>query len=356
MSRSNRFILITLVLVLVATAMIWIGCEMGRRDLVGPREPLGPAISPSPIMLGIDQVIAVQNRHTDRLLTIENVVGTGTTRLADGRYAIQIMVKAAGSEEKLPKTLEGVPVIVVETGEIIAEAAPTDRIRPVPCGVSGNNIGMNPPGRNGVVCYAGTIGCVVEKGGESYFLSNNHIFAQTNRGQIGERIVQPAPADHEVVCTQDDNDVVAYLSDFCEIKWNPLRNSNTIDAAIAKIKPGIEFTCAMVNDYFTPSSTPAEAFIGMKIKKCGRTTGLTFGEVTTINATIVVNYTLAGYARFEGQIGYTKLTESGDSGSLIVTQDGNHPVALHFAGSATAGFGNPIQAVLDYFGVTVCGN
>ncbi len=356
MSKSKRIVLMSMLLTLALTAVIWIGCEMGRRDLVGPREPLQPAIGPSPVTFGVDQVMAIQNRHTDRLLGIENVVGTATTRLADGRYAIQIMVKTSGAEDKLPKLLEGVPVIVVETGEIVAEAAPTDRIRPVPCGVSGNNIGMNPPGRNGVVCYAGTIGCVVTKAGESYFLSNNHVFAQTNRGVPGEKIVQPSPADHEVVCAQDDNDVVAYLSEFCEIKWNPLRNSNTIDAAIAKIKPGVEFTCAMVNNYFTPSSTPAEAFIGMKLKKCGRTTGLTFGEVTSINATILVNYTLAGYARFENQIGYTKMNESGDSGSLIVTEDGNHPVALHFAGSSTGGFGNPIQAVLDYFGVTVCGN
>jgi len=355
MSRSKRLIFGSMLLVMALTAVIWIGCEMGRRDLVGPREPLSPAIGPSPVAFGVDQVMAIQNRHTNQLLAIDGVVGTGTTRLADGRYAVQIMVKTAESGNKLPKALEGVPVVVVETGEIFAEAAPTDRIRPVPCGVSGNNIGMNPPGRNGVVCYAGTIGCVVEKGGKNYFLSNNHVFAQTNRGQIGEKIVQPAPADHEVVCTQDDNDVVAYLADFCEIKWNPLRNSNTIDAAIAEIKPGIEFTCAMLNNYFTPSTVPATAYIGMKIKKCGRTTGLTFGEVTTINATIVVDYTLAGYARFEGQIGYTKLTESGDSGSLIVTEDGNHPVALHFAGSSTSGFGNPIQAVLDYFGVTVCG-
>ncbi len=37
----------------------------------------------------------------------------------------------------------------------------------------------------------------------------------------------------------------------------------------------------------------------------------------------------------------------GDSGSLIVTQIGNNPVALLFAGSDSVTFGNPIGQVLD---------
>ena len=47
---------------------------------------------------------------------------------------------------------------------------------------------------------------------------------------------------------------------------------------------------------------------------------------------------------------------SGDSGSLMVTQNGNNPVGLNFAGGGGASFANPIGPVLQHFGVTVASN
>jgi hypothetical protein len=61
-------------------------------------------------------------------------------------------------------------------------------------------------------------------------------------------------------------------------------------------------------------------------------------------------------ATFVGQIGITPGTFSGggDSGSLIVTADGNNrPVALLFAGSSTHTLANPIDVVLNRFNVTI---
>jgi hypothetical protein len=39
----------------------------------------------------------------------------------------------------------------------------------------------------------------------------------------------------------------------------------------------------------------------------------------------------------------------------VVTQDGNNPVGLVFAGSDSYTIANPIDLVLDHFGVTVDG-
>ena len=75
-----------------------------------------------------------------------------------------------------------------------------------------------------------------------------------------------------------------------------------------------------------------------------------------VNARIVVNYSPGGYAVFEHQIGFTGITGSEDSSSSIVTKNGNDPLALGFTGSDVASFGNPIQAVVDYFGVDFCNN
>ena len=63
-------------------------------------------------------------------------------------------------------------------------------------------------------------------------------------------------------------------------------------------------------------------------------------------------------ARFVNQISITPgaFSGPGDSGSLIVSQDGNQPVALLFAGGDGLTIGIPIDVVLQRFGVTIDGS
>ena len=95
------------------------------------------------------------------------------------------------------------------------------------------------------------------------------------------------------------------------------------------------------------------------MQKYGRTTALTHGTITGINATIIVGYS-SGLARFVGQIlveSPTAFILPGDSGSLLVSDPGRDPVGLCFAGNAsgTMAFANPIGPVLSRFGVTIDG-
>jgi PKD repeat protein len=81
--------------------------------------------------------------------------------------------------------------------------------------------------------------------------------------------------------------------------------------------------------------------------------------VTEINLFVEVCYEVFfGFcitsAYMYDQLGFSDISEGGDSGSLIVTNDAdNKPVALLFAGSATRTIGNRIDLVLQRFGVTV---
>ena len=96
----------------------------------------------------------------------------------------------------------------------------------------------------------------------------------------------------------------------------------------------------------------------MAVQKYGRTTGLTAGAITGINATVRVRYS-SGSARFVDQIMIEPggFSAGGDSGSLIVTNDEScNPVGLLFAGSSTVTIANPIGPVLQRFGVTVDGD
>ena len=196
---------------------------------------------------------------------------------------------------------------------------------------------------------AGTIGCRVTKNGKVYALSNNHVYANMNRAAIGDNVLQPGTFDGGV----NPDDAIGVLAEFKPITFSRFA-SNTIDAAIALCS--LKTLGCKTAGYGPPSTATEPATVGLAVKKQGRTTGLTTGEVSGINATVTVSYGSVGTARFVNQIVITPGTFSagGDSGSLIVTADENkNPVGLLFAGSDTHTIANPIGLVLDNFGVTI---
>lgn len=67
----------------------------------------------------------VLGRHVADLMAIEGVVGTYEGRTEDGQPCIKVMViqDTETLRSKLPRDLEGYPVVVHETGEI----APVDK-------------------------------------------------------------------------------------------------------------------------------------------------------------------------------------------------------------------------------------
>lgn len=304
----------------------------------------------------IQAVMEVQDRHTDRLLRIPGIVGTAITILPDGQYAVKVLTRYRGVGRALPAFLDGIPVAVEEVGDIRALAFTGKYNPPVPVGISIGNINE---------CAAGTHGAVVTKNGNYYVLSNNHILARQNNAKVGEDIQQPGRFDSIPQCDVGFPNHIADLSEKKDITFSPLGlfGNNRIDAAIAKLKgaKGIDYTCETEPTCgYTPGTTPVPPSMPMKVKKCGRTTELKRGTVTGLNVTVRVNYggTPPKYARFNGQVQFSNISQAGDSGSLIVEDDEintNKPVALLFAGSATTTIGNPIGEVLSNFGVSICG-
>jgi len=65
-------------------------------------------------------VNAVKETHTQELMSIPGVVGVYVGELDNGQPCIGVMVvkRTDALEQKIPKTLEGYPVKVDETGEI----------------------------------------------------------------------------------------------------------------------------------------------------------------------------------------------------------------------------------------------
>jgi len=311
----------------------------------------------------IQAAMAVQERHHHSLMRLPEVVGTAVGLTEDNLPAILVLTKKRVEAGVIPEDLEGTLVVAKVTGEIfamkdlspdksnkISPAAATSRFsRPVPIGVSTGNEGE---------CSAGTISArVKDAAGNVYALSNNHVYALENTAKLGSQVLQPGLYDTK--CGFDPNNVIGTLAAFVTIKFNA--GTNTVDAAIAPSFTSLLGNATPTNGYGTPNKNTISATISQSVQKYGRTTSLTKGTITAINATVTVNYGSSGNATFVNQIivsSFRAFIKAGDSGSLLVTNNSNaNPVGLLFAGnsSGTYAIANPISNVLNSFGVTIDG-
>lgn len=322
-------------------------------------EPSAPNPAPRP-RVDLRGALAAQERHSDKLLHVPGVVGTAVTILPDGRAGMQVLLERPGIVD-VPVELDGVPVTAQVTGMIMALSNPTTRQRPAPAGYSVGHPSIT----------AGTIGARVRDPlGRVYILSNNHVLANSNDATLGDPSYQPGPFDGGGPADQ-----IATLADFESITFSTTAQ-NTMDAAIALSTTALLDNATPSDDgYGLPSAVifgdadhdgfldDRTALLGLNVQKYGRTTGLTHGQITGVNATVMICYEVSGisctkFARYVDQviITGTGFSNGGDSGSLIVTDDLDaNPVALLFAGSATQTIGNRIDLVLDRFGVTIDG-
>ncbi len=309
-------------------------------------QPASPAGPPSGSPPGLDEAIAAKERHAQRLLDKPGIAGIGVGLNPAGKPVIRIY-KEKPDVVDVPDSLDGVAVQSMTTG-ILQARAPTDRFpRPVPIGVSSGHLNT----------ATGTLGARVTNGTNVYALSNNHVYAAINDARIGDGIIQPGNVDGGT----DPADRIGTLHDFQTISFAD-GTTNTIDAAIALTSTANVGTATPADGYGTPSPITTPAFVGQAVQKYGRTTGLQLGTVAEINVTVDVCYVFLIVcfedARFVNQVAVTPdaFSAGGDSGSLIVTQGGNQPVALLFAGGEGRTIGNPIDVVLQRFNVTIDGS
>jgi hypothetical protein len=265
----------------------------------------------------------------------------------------------------LPKSVEDIPVIVNVMGRLQATPAPAMAARGlshffehkgrIACGSS-----CAPSGEN----YAGTIGALVSDGTQILALSNNHVFAACNHMPIGMPILSPATRDARPdrrapteICRHER--MIELRSG--DPKLVPLMS---LDAAVARVPNQDTVTSWQgdeINGYDTPS-TVVDLKAEMRVKKFGRTTGFTIGVVEAyIPTPWILPYKSTKFSAtvwFENtwtvrSIDGDPFVLGGDSGSLIVTEDGSAAVGLLFAGNNKGDYGiiMPIQDVLNS-----CGN
>src|SRR5262249_44724650 len=243
--------------------------------------------APPNVPPGLAQAAAAQERHTDALLAKAGVVGTAVGLAADGQPVVKVYTKSAGVRG-VPADLDGVPVEVEETGEFVAqdaqglgESSGTERLITY---------------RNSLYCTVGTLGMLLTDGSYNYALSNAHVYANqgsktyggpVKTGANGDRILQPGRVDLPTVCGTTDQingAVIGHLWSYTTIILSRTAN-NEVDAAIARLS-GPKQVVNMTPNGLIPSTTTQPAALGLAVQKYGRTTQLTQGTVTALNATV----------------------------------------------------------------------
>ncbi len=310
----------------------------------------------------------------NELYKYPNVVGHGLTHEEKKAVLVsrKLPLEMLAESNVVPREFKGQLTDVIEVGFVEAQQARTDRWRPAPPGVSIGHPKIS----------AGTFGAVVidNEIDVPLILSNSHVIANSGDAELYDNIIQPGDADGGNV----EKDTIAALWRFHPIQFSeqpPACNLakgfagltnllarligsrhrvravqeqdndgevNYIDAAVAK-PFNLKNITNEILDIGKPTGHIENVGLGMDVSKSGRTTGLTHGQVTVVNATIQVSYEGNRVAVFEDQIITTGMSAGGDSGSLGIILKDNEILAfgLLFAGSEQVTIYNRIENVLQ---------
>ena len=234
--------------------------------------------------------------------------------------------------------------VVLESPRSRREVNRRRRLDPLVGGISIGN-SHTPVGTLGALVWDKTDGTVC-------ILSNWHVLAGHLHAEVGSPCFQPGRFDQGT-----SNDVVARLK-----RWSFDRQT---DAAIAELTGSRHYCAGEILELEQPISRTADPHLGMVVIKSGRSTKVTKGFIDGLYFSTAIEYSNGVVREFEDQIHIAPLppesesepilpiSDSGDSGSIWVTQDsaGHLAVGLHFAGDLPrSAFGeyalaNPIRIV-----------
>lgn len=277
--------------------------------------------------------------------------------------------QVSGSAEKLlPESIDGVPI------DYVGQAAIEPNPPPIPqsagasaprCFLHKAKLACGSSVTAASIWGAGTLGALVRLAdGRLYGLTNNHVTGGCNHTVQGMHIMCPAPFDA-------DPTHPAPLAIGRHHSFVPLASGDPgqiqeqeLDTALFEVtRPEVVTSMQGEGTFDTPTAI-ADPIGGMMVKKVGRTSGLTTGQVLgQVTTALGIPYEAPDFRSrvyFRDVWVVSTLTGDpfslpGDSGSLVVSEDGTHAVGLIFAGTTngTVSYLIPIRTVLDFLGATL---
>lgn len=217
---------------------------------------------------------------------------------------------------------------VIEGGDPILEAAPTDKFRPVVSGVSEGPIDDQMGGTGGPIAEvtdpSSEYWSDSVSAGDKVKVSNCHVYAdaRSEAGTFDTSICQPATIDGG-----NSSDVVGDL-----VGYVPLVDGRKVDCAARTLSDDeLNQTRGLDDEYPTGIRRDYSGLRGEEGTKSGRTTGVTSDNVIGTSATVRVNIG-NGTVTFRDMIITPDMSDGGDSGSEFYDSVGRL-TGLLFAGS-----------------------
>ncbi len=272
-------------------------------------------------------------------------IGVGSIGLDDNHFGIIVgtrtrirSIRESILRDSLLAKLPRSEVKTVATGRIAAYPSSKRKAKQRKTGFEANH--PIPPGHsfghhsNG----SGTLGCYVRNGQADWIggLSNNHVLVCGNASSVADHSIAPGKSDKGM----HPSHAFGILDPWVQILAN---GSNELDAAVAKVT---RLTAIPANPRLIPglgvlsgevvNASDLQSLIAnsVTVRKRGRTTNATEGRVAQVAANISVDYPFCSEVKFENVIairdtgGYRPFAKLGDSGSLVVIENGK----LHESG------------------------
>jgi hypothetical protein len=322
------------------------------------------------------EIRPVKQRIEDELLARPGVVGVDINeKVSDGKptgeLSIVVYVKEKKPKGKLragemiPATIEGIPTDVKEekielqavARVALAEVTPlvdATKYATLHGGISMGpcrSVHLDPPDvpSPGDYIFAGTLGALVtdRTTKAQMALTNFHVACVDSTWAVGNAQCQPSRVDGGS-CPGDTFGTLTRAT-----------LSTHVDGAVVTLQSGRTTDCSI--EEIGAVKGQAAAVLNSAVRKRGRTTGLTYGTVNSVDASVTINYgdglgnhTLKNQIRITPDTSQSAMfSDHGDSGSVVV--DGaNKVVGLLFGGSNVATYANPIQFALDELNVDLC--
>jgi hypothetical protein len=321
------------------------------------------------------EIRPVKQRIEDELLARPGVVGVDINEKVSGgqptgELSIVVYVEEKkpksrlGKDELIPPEIDGIPTDVKEERiELHASRVALTEVVPQvdatkyttlhggisigPC----RSVHLDPPDvpSSGDYIFVGTLGAIVKDRAThaAMALTNFHVACVDTGWAAGDAMCQPGRVDGGS-CPADTFGTLtrAALSDH-------------VDGAVVSINSAKATDCSI--EEMGAVKGQATAVQNMAVRKRGRTTGLTYGSVSSVDASVSINYgnglgthTLKNQIRVVPDTAKSaQFSDHGDSGSVVV-DGGNEVIGLLFGGSSAATYANPIQSVLDELSVDLC--
>lgn len=190
---------------------------------------------------------------------------------------------------------------------------------------------------------SGTIGLAftLEKKKKIYFISNFHVLAGF-KSILYDSVLHPSRPDTESVGPEE------FYNPIGTLYWYKI--CQTTDAAICEVNSENQISDGIRCDDSLKIKGIGKPKIGMRVIKCGRSSGLTKGIIRSVQCSVLIeDFKISPKGRrvFKDQILTDCISIPGDSGSILLSEKGE-PIGLLFAGDEeNSSFHNKLTNIFD---------